>query len=152
MQIMWMHLCRESESEAEFIFLLTRGGGVCLLFCWHTWWRHWDFLKKHPMSITHVGSGQYQEGQWEVSRRAMAAVLLPGSQPERCEVSNPSRARLISTCVSRVLGIISGIHLRVHSFTPTVLQATSSLYQVPFCLTEASVSWLLIRIRIDWNL
>ena len=57
-------------------------------------------------------SSQCPSLMWGVSRKAVAVVLLPGSQPEWCEVRNPSRARLISTCVSRVLGFPGGSEVK----------------------------------------
>ena len=56
---------------------------VCLLFCWHTWWEHWDFLKKQPVSITHVGSIKKGSGSgpasWITARAVWGQQLQQGS-------------------------------------------------------------------------
>ena len=87
---------------------------VVLAFCfcfWQTWWwKHRVFLKKNPVSITHLGSIKRGCGSGGSSPASWITARAVWSQQSQQGVS------CFPTCIGGVLGIIPGIQARVHSF------------------------------------
>lgn len=79
------------ESEVEFIFLLTWG----FVAVWPFFFFFFFLLANMVVVTLGFPEEAFQRPSliWGVSRESVvvvAVVLLPGSQPEQCDVSNPS--------------------------------------------------------------